>query len=243
MRLGSLEIKRRVWVGTMCVVLVSALWLVWTRRTRPAAAGGQGASRPFVQVAGAGQAQGALVLRERAEFFDPTPLFFPTDHNYGQGALPEAAKRQPGEVFGSFAAKLYFTDQKLTLYGQEATVAPERLAGVLAQGNEAPFAGFGQQDVRRQSLLSRQRFLEIRSAGGGNMIATQSLEKLALPGSDFEPMEYLVTVGAAGLIGDPFLTAGSGGEEIDGFFREYLAKIARLGERLSPGRYRVTVGP
>jgi hypothetical protein len=50
-------------------------------------------------------------------------------------------------------------------------------------------------------------------------------------------------VSSAGLIGDPILVTGSGWEEVDTFFRSYLVKTFRLGERLNPGRYRVLVGP
>lgn len=56
-------------------------------------------------------------------------------------------------------------------------------------------------------------------------------------------MEFLAVVSSAGLIADPVLVNGSGWEEVDNFFRSYLVKSFRLGERLNPGRYRVLVGP
>ena len=50
-----------------------------------------------------------------------------------------------------------------------------------------------------------------------------------------------------GIVGDPILMVGSEGEEmdekVDAFFRSFLVKSFRLGERLNPGRYRVLVGP
>jgi hypothetical protein len=75
----------------------------------------------------------------------------------------------------------------------------------------------------------------------------QSLMKLSLPRSDFVPMEYLVAISSAGVVGEPILMVGTEGEEmdekVDSFFRTYLVKTFRLGLRLNPGRYRVLVGP
>jgi hypothetical protein len=60
-------------------------------------------------------------------------------------------------------------------------------------------------------------------------------------------MEFLILVSNAGIVGEPVLMTGSRweevDEEVDAFFRSYLVKTFRLGERLSPGRYRVLVGP
>jgi len=44
-------------------------------------------------------------------------------------------------------------------------------------------------------------------------------------------------------VGDLVLTSSSDSEEVDSFFRSYLVKTFRLGERLNPGRYRILVGP
>ena len=225
------------------VLTVSALWLVWTKRSQRVGPNEAQQRQPFVQVAGSSQQQGDRVLRERAEYFDPTPLFFPTEHNFGANALPDNARRRPGEVFGSYAPKFNFSEQVLGSYGMEVTAAPERLADVLAQGNEAPFAGYGQADAILKPLPPRSGYLEVKNLATGKIIVAQSLEDLKLPKKDFDPMEFFVAVGPAGLVGDPVLTASSGWEETDLFFRDFLAQTASLGERLSPGRYRVFVGP
>jgi hypothetical protein len=45
------------------------------------------------------------------------------------------------------------------------------------------------------------------------------------------------------LIAPLTLTTRSGVEEIDNFYRNYLVRTYRVGERLAPGFYRITVAP
>jgi hypothetical protein len=242
-RIGKIEVKRRVWVGLACAVTVTAAWWSWTQARPPVAAVAGQAPQPFVRLSGVGTATNDQVLRERADLLDPTPLFFPTEWNYGQRPLRESLRRQPGQVFGSFDPKWTFTDQALKSYGVEAAPAPEKLSDVLGQGNEAPFAGIGHIDVPRTALPDRTGFLEVRRFGGSEPIIGQTLRYLSLPRSDYAPLEFLVLVSSSGIVGDPVLTSGSGWEEVDSFFRTYIVKTFRLGERLNPGRYRVLVGP
>jgi hypothetical protein len=61
--------------------------------------------------------------------------------------------------------------------------------------------------------------------------------------ADWQPAEFLVSVTVSGILGRPVETASSDLEDVDVFFRDYLAKTLRLGERLPPGNYRVVVGP
>ncbi len=243
MRIGTIEVKRRVWVGLGCALGVTAAWWSWTRAKPPVAAVAAPTKQSFVQIAGDGTGVTDQVLRERADLFDPTPLFFPTEWNYGQQPLPARLRRQPGQVFGSFDPVMTFADQKLKLYGAEITPAPEKLSDVLAQGNEAPFAGFGQIDVTRPPLPSRMGFLEIRNFKDSKPIVNQILNGFLPPRLDYAPMEFLILINSAGVVGEPVLMSGSGWEEVDVFFRSYLVKTFRLGERLNPGRYRALVGP
>jgi hypothetical protein len=169
-------------------------------------------------------------------------LFFPTQWNYGQRPLQEGRLKQPGQVFGSFEPKLTVGEQNIANYGAEVTPVPVKLVDVLVQGNEAPFAGLGQIDAPRSTLAVRAGYLEVRDQKNGNIITAQQLSGIQPPRSDFAPVEFLVVVGSAGLIGEPVLTNGSGWDEVDNFFRTYLVKSYRLGERLRPGQYRVSVG-
>jgi hypothetical protein len=246
-RIGNIVVKRRVWFGLVFALTVTSVWWVWTRARQEPKTVMTPVKQPFVRLAGAGTGAGDQVLRERGELFDPAPLFFPTEWNFGQRPLPESMRRQPGVVFGSFDANFTFAAQDIKVYGTEAMVAPERLADVLGQGNEAPYAGMGQIDVQRRALAERNGFLEVRALLDGKLIMAQALNGIVLPRLDFAPAEYLVAISSAGVVGDPILMVGSGWEEmdekVDAFFRSYLVNSFRLGQRLGPGRYRVLVGP
>ena len=138
MRIGNLKVKRRVWIGALIAVAVTGAWGLWTRARRQVAAVAAPGRAPFVRLAGTGTGGGDRVMRERAELYDPTPLFFPTEWNFGQQPLPASLRRQPGQVFGSFEANYTFPEQNLKAYGTEELAVPEKLSDVLAQGNEDP---------------------------------------------------------------------------------------------------------
>lgn len=247
MRIGRIEVKRRVWIGLGIALAVTTAWWAWLRTRQPTVEPMAAAKPPFVQLVGTNGAAGDLVLRERVELMDPKPLFFPTEWNYGQRPLRESMRRQPGDVFGSFPPNLEFGGKGVKAYGTEGVSAPEKLSDVLAQGNDVPFDGMGQVDTKISGLEPRSAFLEVRSLRQGDVILSQTLANLVIPRADFPPMDYLVAVSSAGVVGDPVLMISAESEEVDervdSFFRSYLVKGARLGERLTPGNYRVSIGP
>jgi hypothetical protein len=236
-------VTRGIWTGLACALAAMAGWWSWTRSHRPVVVAPAPAVRPFVRFAGSGDTTSDKILRERADLLDPTPLFFPTEWNYGQRPLPLNLRRQPGQVFGSFDPKLNFTDPELKLTPAETAPVPEGPADVLAQGNQAPFAGMGRIDVSPEALSERSGFVEVRGLNSDKAVIEQPLLGLAIPRPDYSPLEFIVAVSASGVVGDPVLTSGSGWDEVDAFFRSYLVKTFRIGERLSPGRYRIFIGP
>lgn len=197
---------------------------------------------PLVRVARPEAATSDQVLRERAELLDPTPLFFPTERNYSYESLQADRQRQLGQVFGSFEPKLSAGEQNMAAFQMEGTPVPEKPSDLLDQGSEASFAGMGQIERQRSTLPIRAAFVEVRDLETGNLVISQPLNGISPPHPDFAPVEFLVTVSSAGLIGQPVLNTGSEGEDTDNFFRDYLVQSYRLGERLRPGRYRVVVG-
>lgn len=234
--------KRRIWIGLAIAAVGVTGWVLWTRQELAVEPPKPVEREPFVRLAGAGESQADRVLRERAELLDPTPLFFPTDRNYGQRPLRERRLKQPDQVFGSFEPRLPMSEHGISLYGEEATPVPERLSDVLVQGNEAPFAGIGERQTRGSTLPVRAGYLEIREVGTGEVVISQALSGISPPRADYAPMEFLVVVAPAGLVGDPFLMRGSEWDEVDAYFRTYLITSYRVGERLRPGRYRVSIG-
>lgn len=239
---GDFKVKRRVWIGLVAACVGVGGWLAWTRGRPVTPAEATTAPQAFVQLAKVGKATGDQVLQEKAELLDPTPLFFPTNWNYGQQPLRVSSIKQPGQFADRFPPISAIDEKNISSYGMESPAVPEKLADVLVQGNEAPFAGIGQIDRPQSSLPVRQGYLEVRELKNGDSVKSEPLSGLSLPRTDFQPVEFLVVVEAGGLIGEPLLTAGSGWDEVDNFFRSYLVKSYRLGERLRPGRYRVVIG-
>jgi len=242
-RLGNIVVKRRVWVGSIFALTAIGVWWAWTNSTKPQLAAAAKPAQPFVRLASLGGSASDQVLRERAEFFDPTPLFFPTRWNFGQGLLQENMRREPDQVFASFEPNLTFAEQYFKAHVSAATGAPERLADVLGQGNERPLGGIGQIDRPSSSLGTRTGFLEVSSLMDGKTVINQSFADIVLPPLDYHPLEFIAIVSSSGLVGEPAMVTGSGSEEVDSLLRTYLVKTFRLGERLNPGRYRVLVGP
>ena len=243
MRIGRIEVKRRVWFGLVFALSAVGAWWVWSRTTEPQAVARPRTKPSFVRLANSGLSTSDRILRERAEYFDPTPLFFPTEWNYGQGLLQENLRREPEQVFGSFEPNLPFADQYFKVHGLELTPVVERLADILGQGNERPLGGMGQIDRVATSLEARSGFLEVSSLLDGKLVMKQPFTDIILSHPDFKPLEFIAVVSSGGLVGEPLLVSGSGWEELDTLLRSYLVKTLRLGERLNPGRYRIVVGP
>lgn len=236
------RLQRRVWVGFIVAGIAVGGWGLWTR-ARPFSPGNpMQLKQPFVQLAGATSAQGDQLLQERAQLLDPTPLFFPTEWNYGQQPLKESVNKQPDRFFGNFLPKAILDDQTIAAFGAGTPVVPEKLADVLTLGVEAPFAGMGQIDRPKTLLPIRSGYLEISDLTSGKHVAAHALSGLVLPRTDFAPVEFLLVIEPSGLIGEPILAVGSGLEEVDNYFRTYLVKSYQVGFRLSPGRYRVVIG-
>jgi hypothetical protein len=234
---------RRVVGAAAMIALAGAGWWIWTERTAATSEGAAPrAPEPFVQIAGSGGAAADRVLQERAEFFDPSPMFLPTARNAGQEALPPRLVVQPGQVFLDFPPNLRVVEANLPSYGSESITAPEGLAEVMARASEAPFAGLGEAGAPRRRVEPRKAFLEVKSMEGNALVGV-ALTDAAVPRPDFAPLEFLATVNAAGLVVEPLLVTGSGADDVDSFFRTYLARSFRLGEKLAPGVYRVAIGP
>lgn len=234
--------KSRIWILLLVTLAVLAGWWQWQRTVPAGYEIATSPLSPLVRVVSGDAAAPDQVLRERAELLDPTPLFFPTEWNYGLQPERIASLRQPGQVFGSFDPKLTVGEQSMAPFRLESAPVPEKLSDVLSQGSEASFDGMGQIGRQRSTLPVRAGHVEVRDLESGKLIIDQSITGISPPRPDFAPVEFLVTVSSGGIVGDPVLTSTSEGEDVDNFFRDYLVRSYRLGERLLPGRYRVLVG-
>jgi hypothetical protein len=241
--------RRAGWWVAGCAALLAVLSLVVLLRPLPGGHPGRPAPAavgPRVTIEPIGGPDGKGWLSDEATFFDPTPLFLPTEWNTNQGPLPAAVQRQPGQVFPDFDPKLTYGRAELALPIAPAEPTPRDPVDLLKAPSRDPFLGFGRADIPLTPLVARTAVVEIREVGSGKLVPVPNLAGDAvLPASQMEwqPAEFLVCVTAEGLLGRPVETVSSDVEDVDAFFRDYLAKTMRLGERLPPGMYRVVVGP
>ena len=217
MKIAGFQIKRRIFVTLGLMVLVTGATYYWNRASQTALPGGRGnAVEAFVKFDGSKGGAGDPLMEEKADYFDPTPLFLPTSRNYGQGALPTAVVKQPGQVFGDFEPKLNLLSGKgLPDYGGGSSPVVSALPDVLARGNDVPFAGFAQDDRDRQFIYARQGFIEVKALKSGIVAVAEPITGKGLPQADYQPIEFIVAIGSEGLIGDPVMVTGSGRDDID----------------------------
>jgi hypothetical protein len=184
-------------------------------------------------------------VHEQAGVYDPTSLFLPAQGNAKSNALPGAAAREPtGDNFHYDAQFQFPVAAARVAFPIRASVPNKPVDALSLWAQEAPFLGMGETDLAVASLPRRDALVEIVTAGNGRQVLTQVLQDARPPGGgDWQPMEFLVTVEPAGLVGLPIPVPGSNVAEVANYFQNYLAKKLRVGERLAPGSYRIKVGP
>ena len=184
-----------------------------------------------------------VLTREKAELSDLTPLFLPTHWNAQPSHLPASA--DPGEtVFENFPPELIFDQTTLALNFPAMVSVPAQPIEALAMDTlPRPLLGFGRVDREAEPLPSRGGFLEVQAADTGETVLALPLTDAAPPADVWAPLDFLIAVDSAGLIGAPQLIHGSGRDDVDAYFQAFLVQNFRLGARLSPGFFRLRVGP
>jgi hypothetical protein len=195
------------------------------------------AGRPVVGVAAADP-----VLTEEAALFDRTPLFLPTEWNSTEKELP---RQEPGGAFAGFPDKFAFSENELGLNLPPPIKVPARLPDALAVNPPRDLMlGIGRTNYAAPVLAPRGAYVEVMAAASGRKVLVGALSDAQPPGDGtWQPLEFMVAVDPAGLVGAPVLTVRSGAEDVDAYFRKYLAENLRVGDRLEPGFYRISVGP
>jgi hypothetical protein len=241
---------RWAWAVSSAIALMTGVVLLFSLVKSPAPAPEPPAARPAIEF---NRPESGSVLKDRATLLDPTPLFLPTDWNAAQ---KDIAWPEPGAAFQSYRIKPKFsfaeTDLKLGL--PAPVVAPAKPAEALTLDAPGALAlGFGRAEADIEPLPRRGAFVNIVAARTGRPAlsaqAMMQVEKLAAdahpPGSQaWQPVAFLAAVDAAGLFGPLVIVEPrSGVEEVDNYFKDFLERTVRLGERLPPGFYQISVGP
>lgn len=207
--------------------------------------------KTVVQLARPGSAD--ELLKQETELRDLRPLFLPTERN---AALAEPRREQGRTFLDDESPKSFFSDGDsqvtrdlppvATVNGNSVEKA-EPVDALAIDAAGTALLGFGRRASEITPVAERARggFVEVVAARDGQIILSESLPATARPPGDkaWAPMEFLATIDAAGLIGPLVVTEGSLVEEADLFFRNYLARTFRIGERLPPGFYRIIVAP
>jgi hypothetical protein len=229
-------------VGTGCLLLLFSLQPVEPEPVD----GKQGPPREMTDVGLTRLAQDSTdnLMAEEARFFDPTPLFLPTEWNADQKGLPDSILRNPNRLFADYPAKLQFAQDELALTFAPPNRLPASPAEVLSQlHDQTPYLGMGREDEQVPTLVSRGGLLQIVAVQTGRVVLAQPLPAAAPPAGFWRPFEVMAVVNAAGLVGRLSTVVSSGVEEVDIYFQNHLAETFRIGQRLPPGFYRVCVGP
>jgi hypothetical protein len=232
--------KRR-WVASAAgAALVTALILLLFRAPRAAPV-----------PAGRGAATGAITLSARhadeLAMRDLAPLFLPTRFN----AVPsEQPRREPGRTFfDTDAVKLKFRETNPGVALPSPFPTPATPAEALADDPGPLLVGMGQTGASIGPAAPHAAHIEVFAQESGEAVLAQPLENTAAAvppataANGWQPLELMAAVDASGLVGPLVVTTGSGNEEIDRFFQNFLALTYRIGDRLPPGFYRIVVGP
>lgn len=191
-------------------------------------------------------------LSEETILRDLSPMFLPTERNATLRKLPV---REPGRTFLEIEApKLGMPDGSwrfdrtlppiATLNGIPLNQATP-LDHLEAAAWEVNVAGFGRDRARIPTVEPRGALIEVVRERDGQRVMSDELEPKVLPPTNklWQPVEFLAVVAPAGLAVPLSVRVRSGVEELDIFFRNYLSRTYRIGDRLAPGFYRITVAP
>jgi len=243
---------RQRWIAAALGALVLAGATVSIFRTPAIESAPLASPRPPLELKKVTAESGALA--EEALMRDLTPLFLPTERN---ASLARSPTREPGKTFLDAATpNLGGAGANWRIYEALPPVAKinDKPAGEVApldllhpNETEPSLAGFGRAEIKVPALGTRGVVVDIASLRDGRRQSSHEIQinvdvaSVALKG--WQPAEFTAAVGTAGLVGQLTLVTSSGSDEVDSFLRIYLARTFRVGDRLAPGFYRITVTP
>lgn len=187
-------------------------------------------------------------LKEELALQDPTPLFLPTSWSSGQ--VNPLVRQDPPAVFSPFEPGLFFTNDDPQIMLPAPAVAPGTPLEAVDLVERGPkLLELSRVPLELPPVPPRLAWLEVSRAGTGEVLFSMDVSgagesSVAVLRQEFwAPVEVLIAVSPAGLVGRPAVVTTSGSERVDNWALEFLAGPAALGARLPPGFYRVLLGP
>lgn len=185
-------------------------------------------------------------FKESGPLRDPVPLYLPTPVNSGQAeALTAEGRREPVAAFLPFSPKLTHPEAGLRVEFPSLLEIPTTAAQAYdGDEGEKAFRYLGRRNPALAPMTARLGSLQVVRADSGKIVLESDLDRAASsPVVDWAPVELVAAVNQTGLIGLPAIVKGSGVPSFDGWVVRYLASEYRLGQRLGPGIYRISLGP
>jgi hypothetical protein len=180
-------------------------------------------------------------VADEAALLDKTPLFLPTEWNT---SIKDVSLPATGGVFADFPSAFAYKEGDHSFGVLRSDQEGFGDAILTAEGPNSAFLSFGQKPQSLQLTRREVGYLEVYSAKDGIAVIREALT-LDMPSAaiNWSPIELMAVVSAAGLVGPPVLITRSGLDEVDLYFADLLVKVLRIGGKLSPGVYRIVVGP
>jgi hypothetical protein len=248
---------RSSWLAATLIACAAVGILVFSLRHTaiglgPSASAGKSAYRPMVLLSKATAQTGVGAWDLHSMMNDLSPLFLPSDRNARLPALP---LREPGDgTLDAETAILRFREADsaillslppgITLNDKPLSQATE-LDGLRADYAASFASGLGRRQLPVVPAPARGGLIEVYASGSGQIIHIEELKEGLHPlwPQVWQPLEFLAAVDPSGLVSPLSLTVASRVDSVDAFFRDYLARTFRVGERLAPGFYRIVVSP
>jgi hypothetical protein len=247
---------RFAWVSAGFAALVitgAGVFLLSRTSVAPPRESVPSASRPLVRFAELGVQAGTGAWEVHSAMNDLTPLFLPSDRN---ARLPRLPLREPGDgTLDAETAKFRYREADagvLSNFPPAATLNGKPLSQVseidglhCGDQSNALAPGFGRRPSQVIPFPARGGLIEVFAAGTGQLIVREQIAYNSRPAwpQAWQPLEFLAAVETGGLVSPLSLTVASRVDAVDAFFRDYLARSFKVGERLAPGFYRVVVSP
>lgn len=249
MNVGEAARSRWAWAAGGAVAVVGLIVTLFSLSKPPV-------KRPTIEIPAKGMppALALTSMKDEAALLDPAALFLPTKWSAGQKEVPWP---EPGGAFQNYGIepKLAFTNADPKVPLPVPVAPPASPAAAISVIGPGPLAlGFGRAEAKIDPLPLRGAFIGIVSTRTGQKALLprelKEVERLAAearpPPADrpWQPFDFLAAVDAAGLVGPLVIVEPrSGVEEVDRYFQDFLVRTVRIGERLAPGSYRISVGP